>query len=205
MRPGRVRAIRWPVPPRSQYAGIEFDDGRKLLVLPGRGLMEFIEGVRAADPAVVVEVRPGDRWSYRRSAGPVGHVQQRVRSTGAHRGFRIIFSVLVSLVLLGVVAELSPTAIGPQENFQTLRSDLAKVHLPSGYRLVTTRQAGTDCAHEQCSLTQTWAWMLASGRTSSVACADVRRAMISAFSGVDSNSPIPAEAYCDYGAGTCDQ
>ena len=37
MRPGRVRAIRWPASPRSRYAGIELDDGRKLSVLPVPG------------------------------------------------------------------------------------------------------------------------------------------------------------------------
>jgi hypothetical protein len=198
MRPGRVRAFRWPASSRSRYAGIELDDGRKLLVLPRPGLMEFIDGVRDADPAIVVEVRTGNRWSQRMSVEPMGYVRQRLVATGASRRFRISLSVLVSLVLLGVVAELSLTLIGPQENFQTLRSDLAKVHLPSGYRLISTRQAGTDCAHEQCSLTQTWAWMPSSGRTSPGACADVHHAMISAFSGVDSNSPIPASVSCYY-------
>jgi hypothetical protein len=198
MRPGRVRAFRWPASSRSRYAGIELDDGRKLLVLPRPGLMEFIDGVRDADPAIVVEVRTGNRWSQRMSVEPMGYVRQRLVASGASRRFRISLSVLVSLVLLGVLAELSLTLIGPQENFQTLRSDLAKVHLPSGYRLISTRQAGTDCAHEQCSLTQTWAWMPTSGRTSNAACTDVQHAMISAFSGVDSNAPMPASASCDY-------
>lgn len=40
--------------------------------------------------------------------------------------------------------------------------------------------------------------MPGSRRTSSAACADVYHAMISAFSGVDSNSPTPAGAACDY-------
>jgi hypothetical protein len=177
MRPGRVRAFRWPASSRSRYAGIELDDGRKLLVLPRPGLMEFIDGVRDADPAIVVEVRTGNRWSQRMSVEPMGYVRQRLVAAGARRRLRIYHSVLVSLVLLGVVAELSLTLIGPQENFQTLRSDLAKVHLPSGYRLISTRQAGTDCAHEQCSLTQTWAWMPTSGRTSNAACTDVQHAM----------------------------
>jgi hypothetical protein len=88
--------------------------------------------------------------------------------------------------------------IGPRENFQTLRSDLAKVPFPAGYRLVTTHQAGADCAHERCSLTQAWAWMPSSGRTSSAGCTDVYHAMVSAFSGVDSKSPVPAGAACDY-------
>jgi hypothetical protein len=198
MRPGRVRAIRWPASPRSRYAGIELDDGRKLSVLPGPGLMEFIDGVRDAEPTIVVEVHPSGRRSNWMSAEPAGYIQQRLQAAGARRSFRIPFSIIVSLVLLGVVAELGLTLIGPQENFQTLRSDLADVSFPSGYRLVTTHQAGTDCAHEHCSLTQTWAWMPSSRRTSSAACTDAYHAMTSAFSGVDANSPIPANTACDY-------
>jgi hypothetical protein len=104
----------------------------------------------------------------------------------------------VSLALLGFAAEISLTFIGAQENFQTLRSDLARVRLPATYHLVNTRRAGTDCAHGQCSLTQTWAWALTSGHSSSATCADVRQALSSAFSGVDSSAPIPAAAACDY-------
>lgn len=125
-------------------------------------------------------------------------LQQRVRAAGNHRSFRISVSIMVSLVLLGVVAEIGLTLIGPQENLPTLRSDLAKVHFPSGYRLVTTHQAGTDCAREPCSVTQAWAWTPSSGRTRSAACTDVYHAMVSAFPGVDSNSPVPANAACDY-------
>ena len=36
MRPGRVKAIRWPASPRSRYVRIELDGGRKLSVLPRR-------------------------------------------------------------------------------------------------------------------------------------------------------------------------
>jgi hypothetical protein len=97
-----------------------------------------------------------------------------------------------------VVAEIGLTLTGPQENFQTLRSDLAKVHLPSGYRLLTTHQAGTDCAGGRCSLTQTWAWAPSSVHTISAACTDAGNALTSAFQGVDSNSPMPASAACDY-------
>jgi hypothetical protein len=198
MRPGRVRVIRWPASPRSRYAGIELDDGRRLSVLPGPGLMEFIDAVRDAEPAIVVEVRPGGRSSKWTSAQPVGHIQHRVRAADTHRSIRILLSIVVSLALLAAVAEIGLTLIGPQANFQTLRSDLVKVHLPSGYGLVATHQAGTDCAHQQCSLTQSWAWMPTSRRTSSAACTDAYNAMISAFSTVDSNSPIPASAACDY-------
>jgi hypothetical protein len=84
-------------------------------------------------------------------------------------------------------------------NFHTLRSDLAMVHLPSGYRLLAQHRAGTDC-HNQCSITQTWAWAVSSRRTKSAACADVRHTLMSAYSNADSNSPIPAHASCDYTA-----
>jgi hypothetical protein len=87
--------------------------------------------------------------------------------------------------------------ISPGVNFQTLRSDLAKVHLPSGYRLVAQHRDGTDC-HDQCSITQTWAWTRSSPRTTSAACADVFHALNSAYPGTESNSPIPAYSSCDY-------
>jgi hypothetical protein len=115
-----------------------------------------------------------------------------------NRGFRIAFSIVASVVVLAIAAELSLTMIGAQENGQTLRSDLAKVRLPSGYHLVTTGQAGGDCTGGECSLTQTWGWAPSSGRSSSAACADIKQALASAFSGADSNTPIPANAACDY-------
>jgi hypothetical protein len=198
MRPGRVQAIRWPASRRSRYVRIELDDGRRLSVLPGPGLMEFINSVRDVEPAIVVDVRPDGRKSRWMSAEPPGYIQQRVRAVAGHHSFRILFSVVVSFLLLGVVAEFGLTLIGAQENFQTLRSDLAKVHLPSGYRLAAKHQAGTDCAHEQCSLTQTWTWTPGSGRTKSAACSDVYHAMTSAFSDVEPNAPVPANAACDY-------
>ncbi len=197
MRPGRVRAIRWPASPRSQYVRIELDDGRKLSVLPRRGLMEFINSVHDAEPAIVVDVRPGGRKSKWMNA-ELGYLQQRARAVAGHRSFRIPFSIAVSFLLLGFVAEFALLGIGAQENAQTLRSDLATVHLPSGYRLATEHQAGTDC-RKQCSLTQTWRWGVpSSGRIKSAACHDVHHAMASAFSGVDADSPIPANAACDY-------
>jgi hypothetical protein len=198
MRPGRVRAIRWPTSPRGQYVRIELDDGRKLSVLPGRGLMEFINKVHDVEPTIVVDVRPDGRKSRWMSAEPAGYIQRRLRAVVDHRSFRIAFSVVVSLLLLGVVAEFGLDLIGAQENFQTLRSDLAKVHLPSGYHLVNSHQAGTDCAHKQCSETQTWTWVPNSGRAKAAICSDVRHAMTSAFSDVESNSPVPANASCDY-------
>jgi hypothetical protein len=199
MRPGRVRAIRWPAgSARSPYVQIELDDGRKLSVLPRRGLMEFINSVQDAEPAIIVDVRPGGRKSKWMSVEPAGYIQQRLWAVASHRGFRIFFSVAVAFLVLGATAEIGLTFIGPQENFQTLRSDLAKVHLPSGYRLATEHQAGTGCAHQQCSLTQIWTWAPSTGRTTSAACSDAYHAMTSAFSEVDANSPVPANAACDY-------
>jgi len=172
--------------------GFKLDDGRKLLVTPGPGLMEFINGVRDADPTIDVQVPaqlPGTTDGY---------LRRRVRAAGAHRGFRLPVAIMFSLVGLGVAAFIALTFIAPYQNFQTLRSDLGKVHLPSGYHLAETHQEGTDCAHERCSLTQIWTWTPSGAHTSSAACADVRHAMASAFPGTDANSPIPAGAACDY-------
>jgi hypothetical protein len=87
--------------------------------------------------------------------------------------------------------------ISPGDNFQALRSDLANVHLPPGYRLIAQHRAGTDC-HNQCSISQTWVWARTSRRTTSAACADVLHALTSAYSDTQPNSPIPAHASCDY-------
>jgi hypothetical protein len=197
MRPGRVRAIRRPASPRSRYVRIELDDGRKLSVLPRPGLMEFINAVHDAEPGIVVDVAPGGRRGKWMSTDPGGYIQQRGRAVGAKRGFRIPFSIVISLVLFGFVAEIGLTLAGPQESLRTLRGDLAKMHLPPGYRLVKQRQAGTDCT-QACSLTQFWTWAPSSARTSSAACTDVYHAMTAAFTVADSNSPIPADAACDY-------
>jgi hypothetical protein len=198
MRPGQIRAIRWPASSRSRYVGIELADGRKLSVLPRPGLMEFINGVRAADPAIVIDLDSAGRASDWMRAERAGNIGQRVAAVSGHRSLRVAFSIVVAVLVLGVVAELGMTFTGPQENFQTLRGDLAKVHLPSGYRLTRTRHAGSDCAHAECSLTQTWSWTPGSPRTSSTACSDVYHAMASAFTVVDSNTPMPASAACDY-------
>jgi len=199
MRPGRVRAIRWPTSPRGRYVQIELDDGRKLRVPPRPGLMEFINNVHDVEPTIVVDVRPDGRKSKWMSASdePAGYIPRRLRAVVDHRTFRIAYSVVVSLLALGVVAELGLGLIGPQENFETLRSDLAKVHFPSGYGLVNRHQAG-NCAHKRCSLTQTWTWVPNNERTPAAICSDVRHAMTSAFSDVQSNSPVPANASCDY-------
>ena len=132
------------------------------------------------------------------NAEPPGYLQQRMREIGNNRGVRIFYSVVVSLALLGAMADLGRAFIGPQENFQTLRSDLATVHLPAGYRLTATYQAGTNCVTGQCSLTQTWVWVPSSARAISAACTDLDNALTTAFPGVGSNSPMPAGAACDY-------
>jgi len=107
-----------------------------------------------------------------------------------------ILSLFWALIFVGFIVYL---LIAPQVNFRTLRSDLAMVHLPPGYRLVAQHRAGTDC-HNQCSITQAWAWALSSRRTKSAACADVLHALTSADFNGASNSPIPARASCDYTA-----
>jgi hypothetical protein len=120
------------------------------------------------------------------------------QAIAGHHGLKIWLSVAGSLLLLVLVTEIIPEIIGAQKNFQTLRSDLAKVHLPSGYRLTAEHTAGTRCAHDECSLTQTWTSVPSLGRTKSGACHDAYHAMTSAFSGVEPNSPIPANVACDY-------
>jgi hypothetical protein len=97
MRPGRVTAIRWPASGRSRYVRIEFDDGRKLSVLPRRGLMEFISGVHEAEPAIVVDVRLRGRARKWMNTEPPGYIRQRMRAAGNNRGVRIILSVVVCL------------------------------------------------------------------------------------------------------------
>jgi hypothetical protein len=131
MRPGRVTAIRWPASARGRYVRIGFDDGRKLSVLPRRGLMEFISGVHEAEPAIVVDVRLRGRARKWMNTEPPGYIRQRMRAAGDNRGVRVFFSIAVSLVLLGAATEVGLVLTGPQENFQTLRGDLATVHLPS--------------------------------------------------------------------------
>ncbi len=106
---------------------------------------------------------PVNRNAAPLAAGPLG------RAIAGHRGLRIYIIVAGSLLLLVLVTEIIPEIIGAQKNFQTLRSDLAKVHLPSGYRLTAEHEAGTRCAHDGCSLTQTWTWAPSSGRTRSAA------------------------------------
>ncbi len=80
---------------------------------------------------------------------------------------RVELAFVGVLVMLGVIAFVAfavVMSVNTRYNFQTLRADLARVHFPSGYRLVTVRRSGTDCAHAQCSLTETWTWSGNGGR-----------------------------------------
>jgi hypothetical protein len=117
-----------------------------------------------------------------------------------HPRFAICWFIVAipAVILMVVVLQIIPETVGGQQNFQTLRSDLAKVHLRPGYRLTAEHKAGTDCANDDCSLTQTWTWMPAQQPSRSSACSDAFNAMNSAFSDVEPNSPIPANAACDY-------
>lgn len=98
----------------------------------------------------------------------------------------VLFAVLVTLA-----------AIGGQQNFQTLRSDLGKVHLPPQYRLTDEDTTGTDC-YNSCSVIQTWTWVPVGGRTASDQCRDASSALSSAFSDAEANSPLPPRAVCNY-------
>lgn len=113
-----------------------------------------------------------------------------------------------TLVTLGVIAFVAfavVMSINTRYNFQTLRADLAPVHFPSGYRLVSARRSGTNCARAQCSLTETWTWSGNGARTVSAACSDVYHAMTEAYplrqdGSVEANprQDMPSGAACDY-------
>jgi hypothetical protein len=116
-----------------------------------------------------------------------------------HRAFVIFFiSVAASLSLILLVVGVIPGIIAGQVNFQTLRTDLAKMHLPPGYRLTSERKGGTNCRTGGCWVTQTWIWAPGRGRTQSGACADVNRAMTYVFPDVEPDSPRPPNAACAY-------
>jgi hypothetical protein len=61
------------------------------------------------------------------------------------RRFAWIWISIVGPLVLLLWAGAIPAMIGAQKNFQTLHSDLAKMHLPSGYRLTAEHETGTDC------------------------------------------------------------
>jgi hypothetical protein len=119
------------------------------------------------------------------------------RAAAVHPRLRIPLRILAALWALSLMTVFVLTLIGTQTNFHTLRSDLAKVHLPSGYRLAAQHQAGTDC-HQSCSLTQIWTWAPSHWRTPSAACSDVNHAMTAALPDVSPDSSIPATAACAY-------
>jgi hypothetical protein len=130
---------------------------------------------------------------------PPSALEARIQRLAEYRGVRSLFALVVACVVLGAAAELALTLIGAQDNFKTLRSDLAHVHLEqSGYRMSSQQEVGHNCAHLGCTLTQIWVWSGQSPRTASAVCRDVDQAMKSAFGQVDPNSPIPADADCDY-------
>lgn len=63
--------------------------------------------VRHADPAIVVQARRGGRTGKWMRGEPAGYIQQHLWAADAHRSVRIPFSIVVSLALLGVVAEMA--------------------------------------------------------------------------------------------------
>ena len=100
---------------------------------------------------------------------------------------------LVALfVTLGILASM-----GEQQDFRTLRGDLGSIHLPHQYRLTSERTTGSNC-HSSCSVIQTWTWLPIGGRSASDQCRDASRALSSAYSDAEANSPLPPRAVCDY-------
>jgi hypothetical protein len=196
-RSGQLRSVRFAA--RDTYVAFETADGRKARVYPRRELKQFIEKVQAASPTVRVDlVARGFRGRWMNGKRP-GAIEARIRWLAQYRGVRFVFAIVVACVILGTAAELSLTLIGAQENFKTLHSDLAHVHLEQhGYRMTSQLQAGHNCAHLGCKLTQTWAWSGPSQQPAADICRDVDQAMKSAYGQVDPNSPIPANADCDY-------
>jgi hypothetical protein len=106
------------------------------------------------------------------------------------------FCIAGPLTVVGAVLA-TMAANGGQQNLQTLRGDLGRVHLAPQYRLTAEHTTGTDC-HTSCSVIQTWTWLPVGGRTASDQCRDASRALSSAFSDAEANSPFPASAVCDY-------
>jgi hypothetical protein len=196
-RSGQLRSIRYAA--RDTYVSFDTADGRRARVYPRRELKQFIDNVQAASSTVRVDLQARGfrgRWM---NGKPPGAIEARIRWLAQYRGVRYSFAIVVACVILGTAAELSLTLVGAQENFKTLHSDLARVHLEQrGYRMTSQQQAGHNCAHRGCTLTQTWVWSGPSSRPAAVICRDVDQAMKSAYGQVDPNSPIPADAACDY-------
>jgi hypothetical protein len=118
------------------------------------------------------------------------------------RTYAWIMTLLTLLAVLAFVAFVVVMAVNTRYSFQTLRADLDRVRLPSGYRLVTVTRS-RNCSG--CWLIETWAWSGNGGRTVSAACADVYHAMTAAYpprnyGSVDGNprQDMPAGTACDY-------
>jgi hypothetical protein len=111
--------------------------------------------------------------------------------------------------LTAAVGSIAPVAIvvlifallPSHDSFQKLQAELANVHFPPGYRLVSQRRVGRDCGHDQCVIIQTWEWARSNRRTTSAACADVFGALDAAYSGAESDDPGPAHSSCGYFSG----
>lgn len=113
------------------------------------------------------------------------------------RALLVCLCAAAAFLVFAFVTFIIPAMIGAQMTFQTLRGDLARVHLPPGYHLIAEHRAGTNC-HEECSLTQTWTWAPAAGRSTGGACSDAFHALSAAYAHTESNSPVRAGVACDY-------
>ena len=105
------------------------------------------------------------------------------------------------LAALAFAAVFVVMGVNTKYNFQTLRSDLDAVRLPSGYRLVTVSRS-RNCTG--CWLIETSTWS-GNGQTDSAACSGVYHAMAAAYpprsyGSLDGNPPqdMPAGTVCDY-------
>lgn len=120
-----------------------------------------------------------------------------VRLTIRPRSLRGVISPLL-LLIVGAGVVYSQVRNSPPEDFQTLQRGLVTVHFPAEYRMVAQHRTGIDC-NSQCSITQTWVWAPVQVRTASAACVDVLHSLNAGPMGpAESNSPIPANASCDY-------
>jgi hypothetical protein len=134
----------------------------------------------------------------RTDASPAGLGPRRWAGASAGRlAVPRLFGGVVVLMFVVFSAQYVIARIGPQENFQTLRADLARVRLQPGYRLSATRTEGADCP-DRCALFQTWIWVSSGARSATAACADAHAALAAAFPRVDPDSPMRAGAACDY-------
>jgi hypothetical protein len=112
----------------------------------------------------------------------------RVLGVSRNRGIVIIIGlVLGSVALVGILIDRG------RQTYATLEHDLAKITLPSNYRLVDTVHEGTDCSHD-CVLLQTW--MRTSDGGARLTCLDASLSIHRAYSGAASES-LPGKA-CEY-------